>query len=116
VQAPDGKHVGGVAAADDHDVLSPHESLDVIDHPVEQREMARLAVDAGHRLIEGQKVAGAVAGRRAKEQHLRPRPAGQAEEIRRERGIEELLPAAGDDPSHHGTLLLTPAESRRATR
>ena len=64
VDAPDREHVLRVAAADVDDVLLAQEGIDVVDGPVEQREVARLraaregvveAGDIGRRLTAGRR-------------------------------------------------------------
>ena len=61
VKPPDREHVRGVSAANDDDVLGPDEGVDVVDHAVEQCEMARFAIHTGERLIEGEEVARPIA-------------------------------------------------------
>src|SRR4029077_12332279 len=84
-----------------HDVLRADETGDVVDGAVEEPEMRWLARDAGHRLVEGEKVRRAVAGCGGHEEELRPRLVRELEHIARQRREEELPATAGDDASGH---------------
>src|SRR5258706_3425603 len=101
VQPPDREHVRGVAAADHDDVLLPDAIRATRRLEVEEQQMRRLAVEPGHRLIEGQPVGLAVTRRGAEEQDARPFATREREEVLRERGVVELAATAGEDASRH---------------
>src|SRR6266581_9769732 len=86
----------------DHDhVLRTEESVDVVDSAIEERKMRWLARDAAEGLIKGKEVRGVVSRGGGDEEDLRPGLARQVKQVTRQRRVQELLAAAGDDAPGH---------------
>jgi hypothetical protein len=117
VRSPDCQHVGCVTAGDEDDVLTEEIGLDVVDGPMEERQVRALGPVGGEARIQSHEGLGRVPHRGRNDRHARPGLSGEAQEIldNRVNALGSRAEAAkGDDVSschaEKSNVSLTPVQ------